>query len=70
MGISKEGQEKLFQNYSSLEEHKNCNSRGTGLGLCISNKIIKKMGGHITVSSEIGQGTTFTIELTALCKKE
>ncbi len=35
--------------------------KGTGLGLSICYGIIKKMGGHITVDSEIGRGTTFHI---------
>ena len=39
-GISEEGKKKLFQDYSSLAEHLGKNSRGTGLGLCIVNKII------------------------------
>jgi len=50
-GISKEGQTKLFQNYASLGEHKACNQRGTGLGLCICKQIVEKMNGNIKVES-------------------
>jgi two-component system NtrC family sensor kinase len=37
--------------------------KGTGLGLSVSFSIIKNLGGSISVESELGKGTTFTIEL-------
>mmetsp|Transcript_29868 Transcript_29868/g.45633 ORF Transcript_29868/g.45633 Transcript_29868/m.45633 type:complete len:175 (-) Transcript_29868:707-1231(-) len=68
-GISKEGIENLFIDFSSLKEHKSDNERGTGLGLSICKLFIDLMCGSVTVESEgQGKGTVFSIELTTLCK--
>lgn len=66
-GISKDGIKNLFKDFSCLHEHKNENKGGVGLGLSICKKIIQNMGGKIQVNSEIDKGTTFRIDLTALC---
>jgi len=40
-------------------------SKGTGLGLLITQKIVQEHGGTLKVKSEIGKGSTFTIQLPA-----
>lgn len=68
-GISKENLNKLFLNFSRLEDHQKCNERGTGLGLSICKSLLEKMGGSVTVESEgVGHGTTFIIKMQAKCK--
>ena len=66
-GISEEGLEKLFINFEALHEHQKSNQRGTGLGLSICKQIIEKMGGTIQVTSKLGEGTQFKIDLIFLC---
>jgi signal transduction histidine kinase len=57
-GISEENKEKLFQMFFSTK-----GSKGTGLGLAVTHKIIKEHNGTIAVDSKVGEGTTFTITL-------
>ena len=56
-GISEEYQFKIFEPFFTTK------SRGTGLGLAIVKQIIDYHQGHISVWSEIGVGTSFTIAL-------
>jgi len=56
-GIRKEDISKIFDPFYTTKE------KGTGLGLAVSYNIIKKMNGLLTVESEAGKGTTFTIML-------
>ena len=58
-GINPELKDKIFEPFFTTKAEKG----GTGLGLSISHKIIKDHNGNITVDSEIGKGTTFTIIL-------
>ncbi|NNE98220.1 MAG: HAMP domain-containing histidine kinase, partial [Pyrinomonadaceae bacterium] len=56
-GIPRENLSKIFQPYFSTKE------TGTGLGLAIVKKIVDDHGGKIGVESDLGKGTTFTVEL-------
>jgi len=58
-GISNENLSKIFNPFFTTKPP----GKGTGLGLSISHRIIDKLGGHISVTSELGHGTTFTIRL-------
>lgn len=63
-GIPEEIRTRIFEPFFSTKEV----GKGTGLGLSISYDIIKKHKGEITVESEVGKGTTFTIELPLMPK--
>ena len=58
VGISEEELDAIFQVFSSTK-----GSRGTGLGLPVSQKIIREHGGKIVVNSSPGRGSKFVIEL-------
>jgi two-component system, NtrC family, sensor kinase len=58
-GIPKEELDRIFDPFFTTKPP----GKGTGLGLSISHSIIVKLGGRITVASEVGKGTAFTIHL-------
>ena len=66
IGIKDEDIGKLFGLFQRLEEDKNRNIEGTGLGLNITMRLVEMMGGNIDVYSRYGEGTTFT----AIMKQE
>jgi signal transduction histidine kinase/CheY-like chemotaxis protein len=61
IGIKKEDMQKLFSGFTRLDAQRNRNVEGTGLGLAIAKKLCAEMGGDITVLSEYGKGSTFTV---------
>jgi CheY-like chemotaxis protein len=61
MGIKKEDIGKLFNAFSQADERKNRGIVGTGLGLSISKAFANMMGGGITVTSDYGKGSVFTV---------
>jgi CheY-like chemotaxis protein len=63
IGISQEAQKRLFQSFSQAESDTSRKFGGTGLGLVICLKLAELMGGGIKLNSEIGQGSTFTLEI-------
>jgi CheY-like chemotaxis protein len=63
IGIKTEDLTKLFGSFQRLEEDKNRNIEGTGLGLNITMRLVKMMDGTIDVSSKYGKGTTFTAKM-------
>ncbi|HSD40593.1 MAG TPA: ATP-binding protein [Burkholderiales bacterium] len=63
IGMAREQQERLFEDFSQADEGTQRRFGGTGLGLAISRRICRAMGGDLTVVSELGKGSTFTARL-------
>lgn len=61
IGIKEEDQDKLFGKFQRLDMEKNRTVEGTGLGLAITYNLLVKMHGNISVVSEYGKGSTFSI---------
>ncbi len=63
IGIDGDKLDKVFEEFSQADDSTTRDYGGTGLGLPISRRFCQMMGGDITVSSELGKGTIFTIEI-------
>ncbi len=63
IGIKEEFQKIIFEEFRQVSEGQNRNYDGSGLGLHISKRFAEMMGGTITVQSELGTGSTFTLSL-------
>jgi signal transduction histidine kinase len=65
-GIRAEDLPRLFQPFGQLEDARTKTHAGTGLGLVITRSLATLLGGRVTVQSQRGEGTTFTVELPLL----
>jgi signal transduction histidine kinase len=63
IGMTPEQMGKLFQEFSQASSTTASKYGGTGLGLVISRRFCQMMGGDITVASEPGKGSVFTVRL-------
>jgi len=63
IGIPKDQQDRIFEAFEQQEGQNTRRYGGTGLGLAISRKLVRMMGGELSVESEPGQGSTFTVTL-------
>ncbi len=63
IGIDEEGQKKLFRPFSQVDASISRRYGGTGLGLTICKEIADRLNGSIGVSSRIGEGSTFWLEI-------
>ena len=63
IGLTAEQQAKLFQEFTQADSLTARRYGGTGLGLALSRKLARMMGGDVTVTSELGKGSVFTVRL-------
>jgi signal transduction histidine kinase/CheY-like chemotaxis protein len=63
IGIAKQDQERIFQEFAQIDNPIQERVKGTGLGLPLSRRLASLLGGALTVESAIGSGTTFTLTL-------
>jgi signal transduction histidine kinase/DNA-binding NarL/FixJ family response regulator len=63
IGIAQENIDKLFSDYQQMDLISNRDIEGTGLGLSICKKLVEMMNGNITVQSEYGHGSTFSVKI-------
>lgn len=63
MGISEEDQAKVFERFYRSEKSRSKETGGTGLGLAIVKHVALTHGGDVSVESELGKGSTFTLRI-------
>ncbi len=65
-GISEDGQARLFRRFSQADDSDARRLGGAGLGLVIARELAQRMGGDIHLESRLGEGSCFTLSVTAL----
>jgi PAS domain S-box-containing protein len=70
IGIKPEDLTRLFKEFEQIDSGAGRRYEGTGLGLALTRKLVELQGGGITVESEAGKGSTFTVTLPLIFQKE
>jgi signal transduction histidine kinase len=65
VGIAMADQARVFEDFTRIESGYARTQQGTGLGLALARRLVRLMGGDITLDSEPGRGSTFTITIPA-----
>jgi two-component system phosphate regulon sensor histidine kinase PhoR len=69
-GIEKQYQERLFERFYRVDKARSRKLGGTGLGLAIVKHIMEAHGGRVSVESQPGRGSTFTLHLPRISSQE
>jgi len=70
IGIAPSELEHIFEMFRQIDQTLNRKYSGTGLGLAITRSLVEMMGGEITVQSQLGQGSTFRIDIPRFVQSE
>lgn len=70
LGIAAQDKERIFEDFSQIESSLQSKSKGTGLGLPLSRKLARLMGGDLWVESKVGEGSTFFVKLPVVYEGE
>lgn len=70
IGISPEDQAKLFQPFVQVDSSLNRKYEGTGLGLALVKRIVELHGGSVSLHSQLGEGSCFTVCLPYFCRSD
>ena len=66
VGLSEENKKKIFSRFFRVDDARNRESGGFGLGLNIADMVVNQHGGHIKIDSKLNEGSTFSIVLPRL----
>ena len=63
IGIAREDHDAIFQEFTQVDNARQKRIKGTGLGLPLSRKLAELLGGRVTMRSEVGSGSTFSLTI-------
>jgi len=65
IGIPADKQQLIFEKFMQADEYNTCSQNGTGLGLAITKQLAELLGGELSLTSEVGKGSVFSLTIPA-----